>query len=67
MIGGLADRLGRVKMTQLGFVLSIVGSILVGIAPSGALAEATLMLGRILQGLSGAFVMPASLALVKAY
>lgn len=67
VIGGLADRLGRVKMVQLGFILSIVGSLLVGIAPSGALAEATLMLGRILQGLSGAFIMPASLALVKAY
>ena len=67
VIGGLADRLGRVKMVQLGFILSIVGSLLVGIAPSGALAEATLMLGRVLQGLSGAFIMPASLALVKAY
>ena len=67
VIGGLADRLGRVKVVQIGFVLSIVGSLLVGLAPSGRLASACLMLGRILQGLSGAFIMPASLALVKAY
>jgi DHA2 family multidrug resistance protein-like MFS transporter len=67
VIGGLADRLGRVKILILGFVLSIVGSILVGAAPSGALATPLLILGRISQGLSGAFIMPASLALIKTY
>ena len=67
VLGGLADRVGRVKVVQSGFILSIVGSLLVGLAPSGALATASLMLGRILQGLSGACIMPASLALVKAY
>ena len=67
VVGSLADRFGRVKMVQIGFVLSIIGSLLVGSAPSGGLASVFLMLGRILQGLSGAFIMPASLALVKAY
>jgi DHA2 family multidrug resistance protein-like MFS transporter len=67
VIGSLADRFGRVKMVQIGFVLSIIGSLLVGLAPSGRLASVFLMLGRILQGLSGAFIMSASLALVKAY
>lgn len=67
VIGGLADRFGRVKMVQLGMVLSIAGSLLVALTPSGGLAEPILMLGRILQGLSGAFIMPASLALIKAY
>jgi MFS transporter, DHA2 family, multidrug resistance protein len=67
VVGSLADRFGRVKMVQIGFVLSIIGSLLVGFAPSGSLASAFLMLGRILQGLSGAFIMSASLALVKAY
>lgn len=67
VIGGLADRFGRVKVVQLGFVLSIAGSLLVGLAPPGKLASIFLMLGRILQGLSGAFIMSASLALVKAY
>ena len=42
-------------------------SLLVGLAPSGALATPLLMVGRICQGLSAACVMPASLALVKAY
>jgi DHA2 family multidrug resistance protein-like MFS transporter len=67
VIGGLADRIGRVKTVQWGFVLSIVGSLLVGLAPAGALASTFLMVGRVCQGLSGAFIMPASLALVKAY
>ncbi|MBN9308320.1 MAG: MFS transporter [Devosia sp.] len=67
VIGGLADRVGRVRILVLGFVLSIVGSLLVGLAPSGAMGGTFLMLGRICQGLSGAFVMPSSLALVKAY
>jgi DHA2 family multidrug resistance protein-like MFS transporter len=67
VLGGLADRIGRVKVVQWGFVFSIAGSLLVGLAPSGALAVPSLMLGRICQGLSGACIMPASLALVKAY
>ena len=67
VIGGLADRLGRVKILMWGFVFSIVGSVLVGVAPPGALATPLLMLGRICQGLSGAFIMPASLALIKTY
>jgi DHA2 family multidrug resistance protein-like MFS transporter len=67
VVGSLADRFGRVKMVQIGFGLSIGGSLLVGFAPSGSLASAFLMIGRILQGLSGAFIMSASLALLKAY
>jgi MFS transporter, DHA2 family, multidrug resistance protein len=67
VVGGLADRLGRVRMMMLGFLLSIIGSLLVGLTPSGGLAETSLMLGRILQGLAGAFIMPSSLALIKAY
>ena len=39
VIGGGADRVGRVKIVQIGFILSIVGSLLVGLAPSGALAD----------------------------
>ncbi|MGH9205063.1 MAG: MFS transporter, partial [Acidimicrobiales bacterium] len=67
VMGGLADRAGRVKVVQWGFVLGIVGSLLVGLAPSRALAPTSLILGRIFQGLSAACIMPASLALVKAY
>jgi MFS transporter, DHA2 family, multidrug resistance protein len=67
VIGGLADRIGRVKVVQAGFAFGIVGSLLVGLSPVGALASATLIIGRICQGLSAACIMPASLALVKAY
>lgn len=67
VFGGLADRFGRVKAIQVGFVLSIVGSLLIGLVPSGGSAALLMMVGRILQGLSAALIMPASLALVKAY
>jgi DHA2 family multidrug resistance protein-like MFS transporter len=67
VVGGLADRVGRVRMLLIGFGFSIVGSLLVGLAPAGPMGGTFLMLGRISQGLSGAFVMPSSLALVKAY
>ena len=67
VIGGLADRLGRVKILMWGFVFSIVGSLLVCVALPGRVATPLLMLGRVCQGLSGAFIMPASLALIKTY
>ena len=67
VVGGLADRVGRVKILMWGFTLGIIGSLLVALAPSGALAVPVLMLGRIGQGLSSAFIMPASLALIKTY
>lgn len=67
VVGGLADRVGRVRIVRIGFYLSILGSALVGLAPAGRLASAFLLTGRALQGLSGACIMPASLALVKTY
>src|SRR5690349_18968721 len=38
VVGGLADRVGRVAILNWGFVLGIAGSLLVGAAPRGALA-----------------------------
>ena len=67
VFGGIADRFGRVKVIKIGFFFSIFGSLLVGITPIGPLATPVLIAGRILQGLSGACIMPASLALVKTY
>jgi DHA2 family multidrug resistance protein-like MFS transporter len=67
VMGGFADRVGRVKIVNIGFYLSIGGSLLVGFAPAGRMASAFLLTGRALQGLSGACIMPASLALVKTY
>jgi MFS transporter, DHA2 family, multidrug resistance protein len=67
VIGGLADRVGRVRIVRIGFYLSILGSLLVGLAPAGHWASSFLLTGRAVQGLSGACIMPASLALVKTY
>lgn len=67
VVGGLADRVGRMKIVRIGFYLSILGSLLVGFAPRGNMSSAFLLTGRALQGLSGACIMPASLALVSAY
>ena len=67
VMGGLADRIGRVRIMKLGFVLSIIGALLIALAPTGALAIPALMLGRAIQGVSAACIMPASLALVKTY
>ena len=67
VIGGLADRVGRLKVVKIGFFLNMLGSLLIGLAPTGDLATAFLLTGRALQGLSAACIMPASLALVKTY
>ncbi|WP_156288881.1 MFS transporter [Oceanobacillus salinisoli] len=61
--GGLADRLGRKKITNIGLILSVIGSLLLVLAQGSIL----LILGRVLQGLSAACVMPATIALIKAY
>ncbi len=66
MMGGFADKLGRVKITLLGIVLGIIGSALLVLA-SGSLAVPLLITGRAIQGVSAACIMPASMALVKSY
>jgi MFS transporter, DHA2 family, multidrug resistance protein len=63
--GDLADRIGRVRMTYVGLAFSILGSLLIAISPAGT--AVFLMAGRIIQGLSAACIMPATLALLKAY
>lgn len=63
MAGGLADKFGRVRLTYIGFGLSITGSLLLIVANGAVLFT----VGRIVQGLSGACVMPATLALIKNY
>ncbi|NJI14813.1 MFS transporter, partial [Staphylococcus agnetis] len=61
--GGLADKIGRVTMTNIGLLLSIIGSTLIIITNFPLL----LILGRIIQGFSAACIMPSTLALMKAY
>lgn len=61
--GGLADRLGRVKFTYIGLILSIMGSGCLIFAKT----EALFIAGRIIQGLSAACIMPATLAIIRTY
>ena len=61
--GGLADRIGRKKITYVGLILSVIGSLLLVLA-NGSMF---LIIGRILQGLSAAAIMPATIALMKEY
>src|SRR5690606_18731678 len=61
--GGLADRIGRKKITYLGLILSVIGSLLLVLAQGPTF----LIIGRILQGISAACIMPATIALMKAY
>lgn len=61
--GGLADKIGRKKITYLGLILSVIGSLCLVFANGAAL----LTIGRVIQGLSGACIMPATIALMNAY
>ncbi len=63
--GGLADQFGRVKLTYIGLASSILGSLLIALSPPGT--AMFLLAGRIIQGISAACIMPATLALMKAY
>ena len=65
VIGGLGDKFGRLKITKLGLGLSIIGSLLIAISPKGT--ASFLLIGRIIQGLSSACIMPSALAIIKAY
>lgn len=61
--GGIADKIGRKKITYLGLILSVVGSLCLVLAQGAVL----LIIGRIIQGLSAACIMPSTIALMKAY
>lgn len=61
--GGLADKVGRKRITYYGLILSIIGSLCLVLAQGSTL----LIIGRIIQGISAACIMPATIALIKAY
>lgn len=63
--GGFADRFGRLKLTFIGLILSVLGSLIIAASPPGT--AVFLLTGRVIQGLSAACIMPSTLALVKAY
>jgi EmrB/QacA subfamily drug resistance transporter len=62
--GRLADTLGHTKLVVIGVVLFAIASGLCGLTPSGSLAEAWIVAFRVLQGIGGALMFPAALAIV---
>lgn len=50
-------------MTYIGLILSVIGSLCLVLAQGSGL----LIIGRVIQGLSAACIMPATIALIKAY
>ena len=61
--GGIADKYGPVKMTYVGLLLSVIGSLIIVVSPQ----IWPMIIGRGIQGLSAAFVMPATLSIIKGY
>ena len=59
--GGISDQAGRKKLTFVGLTLNIIGCLLIIISQSATL----LIVGRVIQGISAACIMPATIALVK--
>ena len=60
--GSLGDRYGRRRIFELGVIVFVVASALCAAAPSVGL----LICGRILQGIGGALLIPATLAIIDA-
>lgn len=61
LVGGrLADLLGRRRVFMVGVALLVIASLICGLAPN----PAVLIGGRVLQGVAGALLIPAALALV---
>ncbi|WP_294033034.1 MFS transporter [uncultured Moraxella sp.] len=63
LMGGLADRFGRVRLTYIGFALNILACLVLYFSSSAF----TFGIGRVLQGLSSACIMPATLSIIKNY
>lgn len=64
--GGLADRIGRVRIANIGNIFGIIGSLLIAFAFAPAAAP-MLLVGRAFQGLCAGFIMPSTMALLKTY
>ncbi len=62
--GRLADTVGHRKMVTLGVVVFAGASALCGLTPKGSFAEAWIVIFRAVQGVGGAIMFPAALAIV---
>ncbi len=62
--GRLADTVGHRKMVTLGVIVFAGASALCGLTPKGGFAEAWIVIFRAVQGVGGAIMFPAALAIV---
>jgi EmrB/QacA subfamily drug resistance transporter len=62
--GRLADTFGHRKMVTLGVVIFAIASAMCGLTPKGSIAEAWIVVFRAVQGVGGAIMFPAALAIV---
>jgi len=62
--GRLADTVGHTKMVTLGVIVFAAASALCGATPKGGAAEAWIVIFRVVQGVGGAIMFPAALAIV---
>lgn len=62
VFGTLADRFGRRRILLIGVALFAASSVVAALAPTGDL----LILARVVQGLGGAMILPATLSLLNA-
>ena len=64
--GRLADTIGHRTMVVVGVIIFAASSALCGLTPRGGAAEAWLVTFRAVQGVGGAFMFPAAIAIVVA-
>jgi EmrB/QacA subfamily drug resistance transporter len=64
--GRLGDTVGHRKMVVVGVIIFAVSSALCGLTPHGGAAEAWIVTFRAVQGLGGALMFPAAIAIVVA-
>ncbi len=62
--GRLADTIGHRRMVTLGVIVFAAASALCGLTPKGGAAEAWIVAFRVVQGVGGAIMFPAALAIV---
>jgi EmrB/QacA subfamily drug resistance transporter len=62
--GRLADTMGHRRMVTLGVIVFAAASALCGLTPKGSFAEAWIVIFRVVQGVGGAIMFPAALAIV---
>ena len=62
--GRLSDIFGHTKMCVIGIIVFVGASALCGATPTGSVAEAWIITFRVVQGVGGAIMFPAALAIV---